>query len=682
MPERGGDVRIMLLFPPGWSPYTPYLALPRLTAYLREQGYEVIQRDLNLELYELTLRPEFLQASLDQMRQAIQYLPEQATRPLRLLETSGDYLVSHVEQLTEFFRSEAFYGDPATTARNVRLLETGIRLALGSTFLAGWATHDGTSPYTASVAEIQQAVSDEGSNAMLPILRDHFLDSILDAQPDLVGISISSFRQIVPALTLAALVKERRPDLHVVLGGNTAWRICETLECRAEEFFDHLFDSLVLGEGELPLVGLAEAVAGRRELSEVPGLVYRGPDGEVRRNPEALLDIDTLPTPDFDGLPLDGYLAPALMLPLVTSRGCHWARCTFCDRHLPGAPQDYQVRRDERVIEDIRRLQEKHGVRYVQFNDDDMSPTQLVELSRRILDAGLDVEWFVFQRLEKELTEEACRVAYQAGCRMLRFGLESGNPRVLRLMKKGITLPQAEKALHNSSRAGIWNVCCAIVGFPGEQPQEAEDTLNFIAGHAEDVHWVNLSPYALTRYSTVFQRPEDFGVRRLDALDDAFKRSFVFEVDDGLGMHEARETTKRFYQQLRCIHPYHDFCDMVGEECLFLYQAVRGRDVVRSIVWERPVDEEDWRAQVFQLRVGVTIREIDGRTVLHDLVTGRRFALRPAARRFVELCQRGMPAGQAAQAVAQANNLSLEGVEQRCLELLKLLAKGGSVRWE
>ena len=110
-----------------------------------------------------------------------------------------------------------------------------------------------------------------------------------------------------------------------------------------------LFDSAVVFDGEVPLLNLAQALEGDGDLSQVPNLVYR--DGGTIRVTERKVPekINDLPLPDFDGLPLDKYLAPYLALPLLTARGCYFGKCAFCNVGY-GEPESFsQLRADELV---------------------------------------------------------------------------------------------------------------------------------------------------------------------------------------------------------------------------------------------------------------------------------------------------------------------------------------------
>jgi radical SAM superfamily enzyme YgiQ (UPF0313 family) len=140
---------------------------------------------------------------------------------------------------------------------------------------------------------------------------------------------------------------------------------------RLESQGSHLFnfvDSFVVHEGETPLLRLVEQLRGDGDLSKVPNLVYKQ-DGEVKVNrPFAKEELNALPTPDFDGLPLDLYLSPERVLPVMGSRGCYWEQCAFCS--IPFDHMTFHVRYAENVVNDFKTLQEKYNCNNFFFTDE------------------------------------------------------------------------------------------------------------------------------------------------------------------------------------------------------------------------------------------------------------------------------------------------------------------------
>ncbi|MBC7238326.1 MAG: hypothetical protein H5T69_21000, partial [Chloroflexi bacterium] len=198
---------------------------------------------------------------------------------------------------------------------------------------------------------------------------------------------------------------------------------------KKRQLFD-LFDSAIYFEGERALLGLIEALDHGGSLAKVPNLIYRRGD-EIRVNPPASPEeLETRPLPDYEGLPLDRYLAPERIFPVEACRGCYWRRCAFCNLGY-GQSDVYRARSPQSVVEEMAALQGRYNVRFFFFVDEALPPTLLAGLSKAISERGLDVRWAACVRFEPHIESSLLQAMREAGCRMLMYGLESGAQRVL-----------------------------------------------------------------------------------------------------------------------------------------------------------------------------------------------------------------------------------------------------------
>ena len=168
------------------------------------------------------------------------------------------------------------------------------------------------------------------------------------------------------------------------MGGSVFTKLIDNLQ-QNHLLFD-LVDSFIVFEGEHALLGLIEQLEGKKDFSKVPNLVYKD-DNRIRVNqPFHIEDINALPTPDYDGFPLDRYLSPKRVLPLQGSRGCYWRKCTFCNLHVDNLK--FRLRNLDLVLEDMDRLKEKYNAEYMFFSDECMPVKQLDSLSSRLIEKG------------------------------------------------------------------------------------------------------------------------------------------------------------------------------------------------------------------------------------------------------------------------------------------------------
>ena len=219
----------------------------------------------------------------------------------------------------------------------------------------------------------------------------------------------------------------------------------------------------------------------REDLGHVKGLVWRR-GGEIVFNADRpfIANLDDLPLPRHDMLPLDAYRIPMFKGPysfIVTSRGCP-AGCKFCIKHV-----SYQycirLRSPESIMEEIRMLSDL-GVHNINMYSDlfTVSRDQVMGLCKLILESGLEVKWTCNSRVDF-VDEEMLQAMAQAGCLMISWGIESANERILRGVHKGIKPGQVQRALSLSKQAGILNWGYFIIGLPGETEETIQETIAF-----------------------------------------------------------------------------------------------------------------------------------------------------------------------------------------------------------
>jgi radical SAM superfamily enzyme YgiQ (UPF0313 family) len=248
-----------------------------------------------------------------------------------------------------------------------------------------------------------------------------------------------------------------------VVGGCVITLMSDVL-MKYKELFNLFFDSAVLYEGERPLMKLVECISHGQMLKDVPNLIYLD-QGEIHAN-EILPseNINSLPTPCFDGLPFNLYLSPEPVLPILSSRGCYWGKCAFCSDNILYRSH-YQSRDANKVVDDIQELSKKHGVVHFAFSDEAISPSSINRISDELIDRGMNVRCSANVRLERQFTPELCHKIFQAGFRLLYCGLESGCNRILNHMEKGITRESAVEVCRNIYDAVILNIYMLFLVF-------------------------------------------------------------------------------------------------------------------------------------------------------------------------------------------------------------------------
>ena len=544
-------MKVMLLFPPHWTPTMPHLALPALTAYLRAGGVEVIQRDLNLEVFDRILTRAHLQRSLQRLRRIAWPPARHLSPPPEIVQSAlevGPQLVGQVEVAKAVMRGDAFYEGPASL-RAFQVLVQSLEIASLPYYPASleFGRYVPAAPVDGSES-LLRAVRDPQHNVFIDLYRQGVLPEIKRERPDMVAISISTMDQMLAGMTLAYEIKRAGIRCHVTVGGPHISMLREQI-ARAPRLFD-LFDSAVAFSGQVPLLRLAEVLDGAGDLSQVPNLIYRDGD-EVRVNaPSAPIEIDALPLPDYDGLPLDRYLIPKLVLPLLTAHGCYYGQCAFCNQGYGGSEPFSQLSA-EHLVEQMMALHDRYGVRHIFFADEAITPRNLREMSSRLEALGSPLEWIGCARFERALTTELLESMYRGGCRMLLFGLEAASQPVIDRIGKGTQLEEVRRILRQSAKAGIWNHIFFFFGFPGETISDAQETVNLIYGEQQHVHSAAPGTFLLERYAPAHRFPERYGIKRVSQPPESdLAIYFDYQVESGMDEEMAELAMSRLLDVL------------------------------------------------------------------------------------------------------------------------------------
>jgi hypothetical protein len=514
---------IFLIAPPVWTPIYPYLALPALTGYLRQAGLSVIPYDASLDFFlHYLLDPRELGFSPGRLDDPESDMP--------LEDALGD-----VETTLSDFQDPSRFFEPEQIIRGQQRIRHFLRLA-SRTYGLGGIAFNGVSCGPIRSIEEMMALCDSRANPFLGFCRERVTPLLGRHDPHLIGISLSTPHQLIPALTMSRFLKREFPEAFVVLGGKQCQSLHEKF-VRHPVLFQEFFHGLVQGQGERPAQELTDALTGAKGLKHVSGLSYLE-GGRVRVNPPAPpLPIQDLPPPDFDGLPLASYLVPRPYLPIRFSEGCYWGRCSFCSRFYEG---HFAVLPPERAVDQLALMVDRHGATDFALNDDCLPPPYLEAFCRELLRRRLQVSMQFFGKPVKDFTRSRLELLAQAGVKEIRWGIESANRRILRLMNKGTDPDVVSRILEDAHGLGIWNHACMILGFPSETREEAEETVSWMVRHKEVIHSYYLFEFHLDHGSHIFRHPEAYSIRALVGEDGPFSTLASFSTTAGMSREEVR----------------------------------------------------------------------------------------------------------------------------------------------
>jgi radical SAM superfamily enzyme YgiQ (UPF0313 family) len=366
------------------------------------------------------------------------------------------------------------------------------------------------------------------------------LEALAQHEPSLVLITAPFPGNVYGAFRVAQSIKAHHPATVTVLGGG----YCNT-ELRAmnePRVFDY-FDFVTLDAGKRPLLALIEHLQNKRPASQLVRTYTR--DLHYVDHTEPDITLSDTGTPTYDGLPLNDYLSLLDMLnpmhrlwsdgrwnKLTVAHGCYWKKCSFCDVNL-----DYISRYDLAVtavlVDRIETVIAETGQTGFHFVDEAAPPKALKSLAHALLQRQLDISWWGNIRFEKSFSPQLCQLLADSGCIAVTGGLEVASDRLLKLMKKGVSVEQVARVTRAFSDAGILVHAYLMYGFPTQTAQDTVDALEYVrqlfaTGCIQSGFFHR---FTCTVHSPVGKHPEQYGVTLHPPRDPTFASNDINFTD-------------------------------------------------------------------------------------------------------------------------------------------------------
>jgi radical SAM superfamily enzyme YgiQ (UPF0313 family) len=309
---------------------------------------------------------------------------------------------------------------------------------------------------------------------------------------------------------IASLLKEKAPAIVTILGGAHACTIGASLL----DAYPAL-DYLVIGEGENTMLEMARA--GFRDVGNIPGIAYRGSDGKgvCSAQRELIKDLDSLPfpayhlLPDFPRLyrlPLFSY-SKSPNTSMISSRGCPYA-CSYCDRSV--FSRGFRFNSPEYILEHVAMLSRDYGIRHVFFYDDlfTFDRKRVAEFCDLKATKGIKVSYNCIARLE-HVDAELLALLKGSGCWQVNFGIESGDPEILKKHRTFYGLDEVGRKLLMVKQAGMRVKGLFMVGLPGEDEAAIRRTIDYALTLPLDE--INVTKFTPFPGAPVYKTIREFG---------------------------------------------------------------------------------------------------------------------------------------------------------------------------
>ena len=324
---------------------------------------------------------------------------------------------------------------------------------------------------------------------------EHLTEHLNKNRFDVVGVSvIAGYYQYRKLLKISDAINRSKNRPFYIIGGHGPSPEPEYFLKKTKA------DAVVIGEGEISIVELMEAVANHRSFTSIKGIAFwEGDKVLINERRPLIKDIDNIPFPAYDLFPIDYYRLLRVantcnsdfVMPVLSGRGCTFL-CTFCYRMDKG----FRPRSNESVIDEIKYLRQTYGVNYIAFSDELLmsSIERTVSLCEDIIKSNLNIKWNCNGRLNYA-KPEVLKLMKRAGCIVIGYGIEAMDDEVLKNMNKGLTTKQVVKGIEATLDAGISPVFNIIFGNIGDNRETLNKAVEFLLKHDDGIQMRTIRPF-------------------------------------------------------------------------------------------------------------------------------------------------------------------------------------------
>ena len=381
-------------------------------------------------------------------------------------------------------------------------------------------------------------------------LRDLTLAAMDRHRPNIVLVSVPFPGCVYAAFRIAQAIKANHPAIITALGGGFA--NTELREITEPRVFDY-FDYITLDDGERPLLALLEHLRDERPQDQLVRTFVRTDDLATDdaaavnfiNHPQPDVPFSDVGTPTWDGLPIDQYLSTLDMLnpmhrlwsdgrwnKLTVAHGCYWKKCSFCDVTL-----DYIGRYDplaaSTLVDRIEAIVQETGQTGFHFVDEAAPPKALEAMATELLRRKMTISWWGNIRFEKAFTPGLCALLAESGCIAISGGLEVASNRLLKLMKKGVSVEQVARVTRAFSDAGILVHAYLMYGFPTQTVQDTVDALEYVRQLFEQdcIQSGFFHRFTCTVHAPVGTNPQEYNVELIPLPTVSFAKNDIGFID-------------------------------------------------------------------------------------------------------------------------------------------------------
>jgi len=374
----------------------------------------------------------------------------------------------------------------------------------------------------------------------------HLLDLLNKESFDVIGVGVvGGYYQHRKLLKISEAINKAKNRPFYVMGGHGP-------SPEPEYFLNKTHaDTVVIGEGEITIIELLEALEHKRELSSVRGIAFLK-NGKCIQTPRRPLiqNIDEIHFPAWDLFPMDHYAllrAPNIRnsdryMNMLSGRGCTF-KCNFCYRMDPG----FRPRSVESIIEEIEMLKKNYSISYVEFADELFmsSVERTISLCESFIKEKINVKWWCNGRLNFA-KKNILKLMKDAGCVFINYGIESLDEKALKIMNKALTVKQITEGIENTLEMGISPGLNIIFGNIGETAESLKLGVDFLLKYDDHAQLRTIRPVTPYPGSPLYYYAIEKGL--LKDCEDFYENKHI--NSDLLSVNFTELTDGEFYSNM------------------------------------------------------------------------------------------------------------------------------------
>ncbi len=395
----------------------------------------------------------------------------------------------------------------------------------------------------------------------------HYLD---ENRYDVIGLSfIAGYYQYRKAIKISKAINRSKNRPFFIIGGHGP--------SPEPEFFMRKTgaDAIVMGEGELTIVDLLNAIKNNQPFDNIKGIAYRSDKKCIINERRSLIsDIDSVPFPAYDLFPMEYYrllrmpkcTSNDFIIPMLSGRGCTF-KCNFCYRMDEGL----RPRSNEGIIEEIKMLKKNYRVTHITFGDELLmsSPERTISLCNDFIKQKVDIKWDCNGRLNYA-RKEVLDLMKKSGCVFINYGIEALDDRILKNMNKALATKQIIKGIEATLNAGISPGLNIIFGNIGENRETLAKGVDFLLKYDDGAQMRTIRPvtpypgsplyyYAIKKgllkdcedfYENKHINSDLLAVNFTDMTDDEFHQC-LFEANSTLIQNYFKNKQLSYFEQMK-----------------------------------------------------------------------------------------------------------------------------------